>query len=395
MGIYINYGTKPAEMAEEIMREADVASRLKPDARVTIKPNLVVAREAAGGATTHPEIVEGVIRYLRANGVRDIAIAEGSSVGEDTERAFERCGYAALAKKYGVKLVNTKRDRAVEGTGKYAVGMKICESAAYAGFLINMPVLKGHCQTGLTCCLKNMKGLIPDSEKRRYHSMGLSKPIAALSSMIKPDLHIIDGICGDLDFEEGGNPVVSNRILLGFDPVLLDSYCATLIGYHPDDIGYLRLAKEYGLGAYAGPDTPIVELNAGSKPRAGQNHGAGARKYAPLIDEDGACSACYAALIYALRQTGGKIPPAAGKAPSTAGKAPSTAGKATSVSGSASSADGSTPSAADGGKIKIGQGFKGKTLAGIGVGNCTSGCGKYARGCPPTALDIVNFLSTL
>ena len=31
-------------------------------------------------------------------------------------------------------------------------------------FLINVPVMKGHCQTKITCALKNMKGLIPNSE---------------------------------------------------------------------------------------------------------------------------------------------------------------------------------------------------------------------------------------
>ena len=37
----------------------------------------------------------------------------------------------------------------------------ICDSALALDFLINDPVLKGHCQTKITCALKNMKGLIP------------------------------------------------------------------------------------------------------------------------------------------------------------------------------------------------------------------------------------------
>ncbi|MCL2058724.1 MAG: DUF362 domain-containing protein [Oscillospiraceae bacterium] len=371
MSIYINYGNDPAGMAEELMRRADVASLLRPGLRVTIKPNLVVARPASGGATTHPEIVEGAVRYLRACGVDDITIAEGSWVGADTARAFEACGYAALAKKYGVTLVDTKHDKAVSVKNPYLEGMKICESAVSADFIINVPVLKGHCQTGMTCCLKNMKGLIPDSEKRRYHSAGLDRPIAALATVVKPQLHIVDSICGDLDFEEGGNPVVSNRILLGFDAVLLDSYCAPLIGYRPDDIGHLRLAKEFGAGSYAGPSTQVIEMNADKKPTAGRTRsgankehsaGAGARRYAGMIDEDGACSACYAALVYALSHTGGA------------------AAKRLSQSGGA-------------GKIKVGQGFAGKTLKGLGSGNCTSGCEAYVKGCPPSALDIMEFLN--
>ena len=38
--------------------------------------------------------------------------------------------------------------------------------------MINLPVLKGHCQTLITCALKNNKGLIPNAEKRRFHTLG-------------------------------------------------------------------------------------------------------------------------------------------------------------------------------------------------------------------------------
>ncbi|HPK72359.1 MAG TPA: DUF362 domain-containing protein, partial [Vicinamibacterales bacterium] len=66
--------------------------------------------------------------------------------------------------------------------------VKICNRALDAGFLINMPVLKGHCQTRLTCALKNLKGCIPDTEKRRFHALGLHKPIAALAAALRPPL---------------------------------------------------------------------------------------------------------------------------------------------------------------------------------------------------------------
>jgi len=43
-------------------------------------------------------------------------------------------------------------------------------------------------------------------------------------------------------------------------------------------------------------------------------------------------------------------------------------------------------------KIKVGQGYKNKTKAGIGIGNCTSGTDKNLSGCPPKAKDILEFL---
>jgi Domain of unknown function (DUF362). len=352
--IYINYGTKLQEMTYELMREANIAARIRPDMKIGIKPNLVVARPADEGATTHPEIVEGIIQYLRDAGVHDICILEGAWVGDSTQKAFRNCGYAALAEKYNVRLIDTKRDKAVTKESK-GLSLNVCESALSVDYLINVPVLKGHCQTGLTCCLKNLKGCIPDSEKRRFHALGLHKPIAALNTILRPSLHIIDSVCGDLSFEEGGHPVTANRIILGFDPVLLDSFGAQLIGYKPDEIAYLRFAKDYGIGRYAGDDTEIVELNRDKRPVVNMKHDRVSARLGKYIEEDSACSACYASLIYALDKIG-KVKV---------------------------------------GKIKIGQGFKGKKTEGIGVGQCTSGCGIYVKGCPPKASDIIEMLENI
>ncbi|HWQ79831.1 MAG TPA: DUF362 domain-containing protein [Anaerovoracaceae bacterium] len=355
--IYIHYGTDLTGITYELMAAARIADRLRPEMTVGIKPNLVVARPADGGATTHPEIVEGVIRYVRDAGVRRIAILEGSWVGDGTQKAFRNCGYAELAEKYGASLIDTKHDKVVERSSK-GLTLSLCESALKVDYLVNVPVLKGHCQTGMTCCLKNLKGCIPDSEKRRYHTLGLHKPIAALNTLLRPALHIIDSVCGDPTFEEGGNPVEANRILLGFDPVLLDSYAAQLLGFEPDDIEYLRLAKEYGVGTYADSKTEIVELNAHNRPKtAGSRRvqSSTVKKYSQFIDEDGACSACYAALVSALHQTNGL----------------------------------------GYGRIRIGQGYKGKTSKGLGTGNCAAGCEHYVKGCPPKASDIAAMIRQL
>ena len=65
----------------------------------------------------------------------------------------------------------------------YDMDIRVCEQALALDYLINMPVLKGHCQTGITCALKNAKGLLPNTEKRRFHSLGLHRPIANLNTL--------------------------------------------------------------------------------------------------------------------------------------------------------------------------------------------------------------------
>ena len=353
--IYIIYGKDYAENAYDVLQASDIAEYLDADHSVAIKPNLVVPSPAVVGATTHPEVVEGIILYLKSFGVKRIKIIESSWVGDSTIRAFKNCGYEELSKKHGVPLVDLKSD----GSSVAKPGgreLRVCDEALGTDFLINAPVLKAHCQTRMTCCMKNLKGCIPDSEKRRYHTLGIHKPVAELNAIIKTGYCVVDGICGDLSFEEGGNPVVADRIIAGRNPLLVDSYCAELIGYSPDEIEYLAHGKALGIGSYFSRETPVVELNSRDKPAHDTNTGfAAAEKYRALIEEDAACSACYSSLIFALHRLGGR----------TSAK----------------------------GKIRIGQGFKGKTVAGVGVGNCARGCEICVAGCPPKATDIISHLT--
>ena len=333
---------------------SDISAYLDKSMAVAIKPNLVVARPASEGATTHPEVVEGIILYLRDFGIKSIKIIESSWVGETTKRAFKNCGYEDLSCKYSIPLIDLKADKAV--TLAYdGYKIDICNEALKTDFLINVPVLKAHCQTRLTCNMKNLKGCIPDSEKRNFHSMGLHKPIAALNALLKTGYCVVDGICGDLTFEEGGSPVQSNRLILGQNPVLVDSYCAELIGFKPDTIGYLTHAKKLGLGNFYSSEVKVLELNTNKKPAAKAKASPAADRYKHFIKEDAACSACYSSLIYALHRLGVKAP----------------------------------------GSIYIGQGFNGKSGDGIGIGSCTRNFSKFVPGCPPKATDIMEALHRL
>lgn len=354
--IIISYGQKPSEMIIELLTQVDLASQIRPGSRIGLKPNLVVARPSDEGATTSPELVEGVIQYLQGHGFENIVIAEGSWIGDSTKRAFEVCGYNDLAAKYNVELVDLQKD----GYHIRQIGdleLKICNELDKIDYLINLPVLKGHCQTKITCALKNLKGCIPDSEKRRFHTLGLHKPIAYLNKAIKTDLIIVDGLIGDLDFEEGGNPVQMDRIIVGQDPVLVDSYVANLLGYEPDEIDYLGLSAELGVGQIYQTSTELVVLN--------QQHSATriapTRQVAELarfIDEEQACSACYGSLIHALGRLNER-------------------GLLSQITDS----------------ILIGQGFKGRSGVGVGVGVCTRGFNDHLGGCPPTAKAILDFLT--
>jgi len=355
--INIIYGKDITAMTARLAEEANLADLIADRGkRIGLKPNLVAAKPASSGATTHPEIAAGLILYLKKNGFNNLAILEGSWTGCSTAQAFKICGYSKLADETGVQLIDTKRDKTkicdCEG-----MKLEICESALSIDFMINLPVLKGHCQTRLTCALKNNKGLIPDREKSRFHTLGLTKPIACLNTVLRNDFIIVDGICGDHDFELGGNPVYRGLLAAARDPVLCDAWAASIMGLSLDAVPYIKLAEKLKVGSADLRSAKIRELNSADAPSNAASTAAGdkVRRLARYIAEDDACSSCYASLIYALSNMN----------------------------------QGQLDRLKE--KICVGQGFKGKQ-GNLGIGQCCAGFKKFCPGCPPSGADVLAFL---
>ncbi|MBM7624899.1 DUF362 domain-containing protein [Sporohalobacter salinus] len=355
--IYNLYGCKPKEMVCRILEEMDL--NLNSELTVGLKPNLILDKKSDSGATTDPELVAGVIEYLQKQGINDILILEGSWVGAKTTCAFEVCGYNDLAQKYDVPLYDLKDDE----TQKYSSGnfeIEVCQKPMAVDYLINLPVLKAHCQTKITCALKNLKGCLPDLEKRRFHKLGLHQPIAHLNQILNSDLIIVDGIVGDLTFEEGGNPVHMNRIITGKDSVLIDAYVARLLGFDTYEIDYIEIAERLGVGSADLNEAEIIEFN--QSPDSSQVSEfvlEGSRKVDRIkeyIIEDQACSACLGSLIHALKRIDDKY------------------GLVSKES------------------VYIGQGFESKEVEGVGIGKCTRRAEESISGCPPDAKSIVDRL---
>lgn len=336
-GIYAVYGSDGKAMALQVLRKMDAASAIPRNARIAIKPNMVLAKPPESGATTHPQVVEGIIEYLWENGFTNIEIIESAWAGGNTLAAYKATGFTGLSSRTGVPLYDLKKDKAVR-IESHGMELKVCSRAMEADFLINVPVLKAHCQTLYTGALKNLKGIIPDSEKRRYHTLGIHEPVAKLAAAVKQHLVVVDGLCGDLTFEEGGNPVEMNRLIAGSDALQVDSYCASLIGVHPDEVGYLALSRQLGIGEYYQPgQTPLTELNR-PEYASGRPASRKAERLAEYIVEEQACCCCYGSLIHALNRL-------------------DESGRLSNLKQ----------------PLHIGQGNRGKTSPGIGVGACCSG----------------------
>ena len=84
--IIIIHGTDYKNMAKRVLEQAGVAADIGDvNKKIALKPNLVTAKAPSSGATTHSELLAGVIEYLREHGFQNITIMEGSWVGDHTE----------------------------------------------------------------------------------------------------------------------------------------------------------------------------------------------------------------------------------------------------------------------------------------------------------------------
>ena len=370
------YGKDYKAMTMALLQLAGLSTMIEKGIKIGIKPNLVSPTPAQFGATTHPEVVEGLIEYLLFYGHTDITIIEGSWVGDRTEEAFEYCGYRALCEKYNIPFVDMQKD-SWHAASCQGMDINICDSVSNIDFLINVPVLKGHGQTRMTCSLKNMKGLIPNREKRLFHKLGLHKPIAHLNTGIHQDFILVDHICGDLTFEDGGNPVVTDSLFVSLDPVLTDAYGCALMGLNIGEVPYIAMAEELGVGSsklesarvvsYRWDDSQLQPIKLLEHPASQEDEHEPFRKAEDklldvkfAVEEVESCSACHGALLPALVRIKDQ---------------------------------GQLDELMDilGGKISIGQGYRGKS-GNFGIGACCRGFDKNVVGCPPESEDIYQAL---
>ena len=70
--IFIKSGTEYKKMTKELLTSSNLVELIGDRHKmVGIKPNLVSPSDPSEGGTTHPEIVAGILEYLKENGVKD------------------------------------------------------------------------------------------------------------------------------------------------------------------------------------------------------------------------------------------------------------------------------------------------------------------------------------
>lgn len=221
-----------------------------------IKPNVPDSAPPGLGLFTDPAVVDALLASLPR---LPTVIGEGCIVGREAGIALRKNGFGTVAERHGAELIDLERSERMivplRSDCELVPGLNgELKLPAYLATheYINVAKMKTHVQTGVSLGLKNQKGLLLASDKRRFHRLGLNECIRALGQVARPDLTIIDAIValeGDGPWRYG-TPLQMNLLVGGTDPVEVDNVCLGLMGFsheHAPHIPPLQQVPVVGL----------------------------------------------------------------------------------------------------------------------------------------------------
>ncbi|MFO7889805.1 MAG: DUF362 domain-containing protein [bacterium] len=226
---------------------------VKKGQKVLLKPNMLSAKNPKKAITTHPLILEAMIKEVRSAG-GEVWIGDSPSGAiKGVKRCWVNTGFLDVAEKMKVRLINFETGgteiRDIEGEKFH-----FTESFFKADVVINLPKFKTHGFTLYTGCIKNMFGTLPGLQKafvhKRYpHPESFSKKLVDIYECVIPSLHLMDGIWG----MEGEGPATGKKrktglILAGSDGVALDTVASLIMGFAENEVDMIRIAGQRGLG---------------------------------------------------------------------------------------------------------------------------------------------------
>ncbi len=225
----------------------DIARELHPGMRVLIKPNMLLAKDPAKAATTHPAFLRALLMRLRELGINTIVLAD-SSGGLYNERAlkkaYDACGFSVLS-----DLAALNFDTSYGKKNGFPIITPVLE----ADYIINCAKLKTHALMVMTAAVKNMFGSVPGIKKAEYHCIKatiepFTRLILDLHETVKPQLKLVDAI----DCMEGNGPSGGTIRHMGYTlaskcAYAADEVCAELMNINPSIVRTIHWARVRGL----------------------------------------------------------------------------------------------------------------------------------------------------
>jgi uncharacterized protein (DUF362 family)/Pyruvate/2-oxoacid:ferredoxin oxidoreductase delta subunit len=239
------------------------ASHLLPREGMTIllKPNLLSAKPPERAVTTHPSIVKAMIHWLQQFSPKTIYVGDssGGSALNSTAIALRKSGIQAVcdAEEGVICLPLEKSERKIYHVKNPLVFKEFASTSLLAevDLIVDLPKIKTHELTMLTCAIKNMFGTVLLSNKAQMHARFTSvddftSALVDVYSVSKPHLIVVDGfLCQEGRGPAAGDVVKMDLIVAGYDGVAIDTLVSQLIGLDPQKVLYLAKAERQGLGS--------------------------------------------------------------------------------------------------------------------------------------------------
>ena len=229
---------------------------------VAVKPNIGWDRMPAHAANTNPLVVAEVVRLAFDAGARRVVVTDASC--NEPNRCFQRSGIWRAAHDLGATVIlpAAHRFREMRMKGDVLDQWPVYTPLVNADKVINVPVAKHHNLSKYTAAMKNWYGILGGRRNRLHQSIDVS--IADLATFMRPTLTIVDATRVLMrNGPQGGNiddATDVHQVIASVDQVAADAYGCTLIGQKPENIRYLKLGQERGIGVMDWQTLPHVEV---------------------------------------------------------------------------------------------------------------------------------------
>jgi uncharacterized protein (DUF362 family)/Pyruvate/2-oxoacid:ferredoxin oxidoreductase delta subunit len=243
-------------LREGLQELGGISAFVKPGQRVLLKVNLLMKKRPEEAVTTHPSVVEAVVRLVQEAG--GIPVIGDSPIGPYTVGALQgiyaRSGLKEVAERTGAEL-NFDIDQSVVShpEGKIIKSLTVTNSVLNADVIIPLSKLKTHGLMTFTGAVKILFGVIPGLIKAEYHLRmpdvrRFAELLVDIATWTKPTLSIMDGIVGmEGDGPSAGKPRSIGALIMSEDPFALDVVATHLIGLKPEKVPTIMVAREQGL----------------------------------------------------------------------------------------------------------------------------------------------------
>jgi uncharacterized protein (DUF362 family) len=219
---------------------------------VMIKPNIGWDRTPEMAACTNPEVIKALVEVSRAAGAKKVIVMDNTT--NQAQRCYARSGIQDAAKAAGadVPFVNPRRFKKMAIKGEWLKEWEVIQDFVEADKIINVPIVKHHSLCRATLGMKNWLGAIGGSRNQLHQK--LDQAMIDLAAFFKPTLTVLDAYRILIrNGPQGGRPSdtkLMKTVVAGVDCVAVDAMGASFLEIPPQELLYLRLGKERGLGEF-------------------------------------------------------------------------------------------------------------------------------------------------